>query len=298
MRFAAFSLCSLLLASAAAGPAFAQDGEVPPENVAVAADDPQLTAEPTIFDDTWVTLGLGVGYAPNYEGADENSVFPAPLAQGSVGGFEFGARGPGLFVDLVRDDEDAKVKILAGPLVRVRLERHGKIKDTAVAALGKRDVAVEVGGSFGLTFPKVLNPFDRLIVSSDVQWDVAGAHDGRLITPSIAYLTPLSKSILVLLSGSATHVDDNYARTYYSVDAAGSVASGLPVFNAKGGWKNWSVSSLVGYDLSGDARDGGWGLFGIVNYSKLIGDAARTPITAIRGTPNQWLFVGGVSYTF
>lgn len=293
MRLAAFPFFSLLLAA----PAFAQDGDVPPENASVGAEEEPGEPE-TIFDDNWITMGLGVGVAPNFEGADEKSVFPAPLAQGAVGGFEFSLRGPGVFVDLIRDDPDAKVKLMAGPLARVRLERHGTIKDPVVKALGERDVAVELGGSVGLTFPKVINPYDRLVVSTDVQWDVAGAHGGRLITPAIAYLTPLSPAFLVMLSGSAVHVDDNYARTYYSVDAAGSLASGLPVYNAKGGWKNWSVSSLMAYDLSGDARDGGWGLFGIVNYSKLIGDARDTPITQLRGTPNQWLFVGGISYSF
>lgn len=278
-------------------PAMAQDGEVPPESVAVVTED-EASAPETIFDDNWITLGMGVGVAPNYEGADEESVFPAPLAQGTVGGFEFGLRGPGVFVDLIRDDPDTKVKLMAGPLVRVRLERHGTIKDPVVAALGKRDVAVELGGSFGLTFSKVLHGYDRLFVGTDVQWDVAGAHGGRLISPSAAYLTPLSPAFLVMLSGSAVHVDDNYARTYYSVDAMGSAASGLPVYDAEGGWKNWSLSSLMAYDLSGDARDGGWGLFGIVNYSKLIGDARDTPITQLRGADSQWLLVGGVSFTF
>lgn len=293
MRFAALSLLSLITAV----PAFAQDGEVPPENVAVGVED-AATGPGTVFDDNWITLGMGAGIAPNYEGADENSVFPAPLAQGTVGGFEFGARGPGLFVDLIRDDPDAGIKFLAGPLVRVRLERNGTIKDPVVAALGKRDVAVELGGTFGLTIPKILHDYDRLLIGTDIQWDVAGAHDGRLITPSVAYLTPLSPALLTLISASATHVDNNYADTYYSIDAAGSASSGLPVYDADAGWKNWSLSTLIGFDLSGDARDGGWGLFGIANYTKLIGNAADTPITALRGTPNQWAFIGGVSYTF
>jgi MipA family protein len=252
-----------------------------------------------VFAGDWLTLGIGVGYAPSYEGSDDYTIFPAPLAQGSVGGFDFGARGPGLYVDLIRDsNSDSSVKFLAGPLVRVRLDRNSKIKDPVVRALGKEDVAVEVGATAGVSFSAILNPFDTLTVSSDIQWDVAKAHRGRLITPSISYSTPLSTAIFTSLSLSATHVDGNYADTYFSIDATGSTASGLPQFTAGSGWKSYGATLLGGVDLSGDARDGGWGAFGLVSYSKLTGDAKRSPVTSIRGDADQWFLSAGISYTF
>lgn len=252
-----------------------------------------------VFAGDWLTIGVGGGYGPSYEGSDDYVLFPAPLAQGSVGGFDFGARGPGLYVDLVRDtNSEGNVKFLAGPLVRVRTDRNNNIKDAVVRSLGKRDVAVEIGATAGVSFSKMLNPFDTLTLSSDVQWDVAKAHRGRLISPSISYSTPLSTAIFTNLSLSATHVDGNYADTYYSIDAAGSAASGLPVFDAKGGWKSYGASLLGGVDLSGDARDGGWGVFGLVSYSRLTGDAKRSPVTSIRGDADQWFLAGGISYTF
>ena len=57
-------------------------------------------------------------------------------------------------------------------------------------------------------------------------------------------------------------------------------------------------SLLGGVDLSGDVRDGGWGVFGLVSYSRLTGDAKRSPVTAIRGDADQWFLAGGISYTF
>ena len=252
-----------------------------------------------VFAGDWLTLGIGAGYGPSYEGSDDYVLFPAPLAQGSVSGFDFGARGPGLYVDLVRDNNAAgNVKFLAGPLVRVRMDRHSKIKDPVVRLLGKEDVAIEVGATAGISFSKVINPFDTLTLSTDVQWDVAKAHRGRLISPSISYSTPLSTAIVTNLSLSATHADSNYTETYFSIDAAGSAASGLPVFDADGGWKSFGASFLGGVDLSGDARDGGWGAFGLVSYSKLTGDAKRSPVTSIRGDADQWFLAAGISYTF
>lgn len=252
-----------------------------------------------VFAGDWITLGVGAGYGPSYEGSDDYTIFPAPLAQGSIGGIDFGARGPGMYADLIADgNSDSKVKFLAGPLFRVRLDRNSNIKDPVVRALGKQDIAVEVGATAGVSFGAVLNPYDTLTVSGDIQWDVTGTHGGRLISPSISYSTPLSTAIFTNFSVSAVHVDDNYADTYFSIDAPGSAASGLPTFTADSGWKSYGATLLGGVDLSGDARDGGWGAFGLVSYSKLTGDAKRSPVTSIRGDADQWFLAAGVSYTF
>ena len=292
MKFTSLFAASLTIAAAfSAQPIHAQTQEAETAK----ADAPDRG----VFEGDWITLGIGVGYGPSYEGSDDYTVFPAPIAQGSLGGFDFGARGPGAYVDLIADgNSDSTVKFLAGPLVRVRLDRKSKIKDPVVRALGKEDVAVEVGGTVGVSFAKVINPYDTLTLSVDAQWDVAKAHRGRLITPTISYSTPLSEAIFTNLSLSATHVDDNYADTYFSIDAPGSAASGLPLFDADGGWKSYGATLLGGYDLSGDARDGGWGIYGLVSYSRLTGDAKRSPVTSIRGYADQWFLSAGVSYTF
>ena len=292
MKFARLAVAAIAMSAlGSAQPLFAQAQQTETAK----ADAPDRG----VFAGDWLTLGIGAGRAPSYEGSDDYVIFPAPIAQGSVSGFDFGARGPGLYVDLVRDgNSDRNVKFLAGPLVRVRFDRRSDIKDTVVRALGKEDVAVELGATAGISFSKVLNPFDTFVLSTDIQWDVAGAHGGRLISPGISYSTPLSPAIFTSLSVSATHVDNDYADTYFSIDAAGNAASGLPLFDADSGWKSYGASFLGGYDLSGDARDGGWAVFGLVSYSRLTGDAKRSPVTAIRGDPEQWFLAGGISYTF
>lgn len=270
-------------------PAFAQDREAPE------------TERPnrSVFVGDWVTVGFGAGISPSYDGSDQYDLFPAPLVQGSVEGIDFGARGPGLYVDLIADGNSGKdVKFLAGPLVRFRMDRNNDIKDSVVRLLGKEDVAIEVGATAGVSFSKILHPFDSVSLSTDIQWDVAGAHKGRIISPSVSYTTPLSMAIFTSFSLSATHVDGNYADTYFSIDQAGSIASGLPVFDAKGGWKSYGASLLGAVDLSGDARDGGWAIYAFVNYARLTNDAARSPVTSLRGDANQWFMAGGVSYTF
>lgn len=289
MRLLKSCAAALCASVALCAPAFAQDSE------ATETERPNRS----VFAGDWVTVGLGVGFSPSYDGSDQYDLFPAPLIQGSVEGIDFGARGPGLYVDLIADGNSGKdVKFLAGPLVRFRMDRNNDIKDPVVRLLGEEDVAIEVGATAGVSFSKILHPFDSVSMSTDIQWDVAGAHKGRIISPSISYATPLSMAIFTMFSLSATHVDRNYADTYFSIDQAGSIASGLPVFAAKGGWKSYGASLLGALDLSGDARDGGWGIYAFVNYARLTNDAARSPVTSLRGDANQWFMAGGVSYTF
>ena len=283
--------CIALLFAASVVPAYAQDNDSP--DISDGED-----TSPTIFDGDFVTLGIGAGIAPSYEGSDSYVLIPAPVMRGKVSGFEFATRGPGLFVDLIRDPKDAKVEFIAGPIARVRLDRNSRIRDDVVKSLGDRDIAIELGGSLGVEFNGLLNPYDTVTLSSDILFDVAGAHGGKIITPSISYGTPLSPGSYVSLTGSADYVDDDYADYYYTVTPAGSVASGLPVFQADSGWKSIGATLLGAYDFSGDIRDGGWGAFAIGNYSRLQNDAAATPITAIRGDADQWFGAAGLTYTF
>lgn len=256
----------------------------------------------SVFAGDFVTVGLGVGVLPSYEGSDNYVLFPAPQIIGSVSGFQFSSAGagPGLFVDVVRDSPTSQTNIIAGPLFRVNLNRtiQSQINDPVVEQLGDLAAAVEVGGRIGVAFSNVFAPFDALTFSTDVAFDVAGAHSGTIISPSVSYRRVIQQVAIVNFSLSADWVDDDYAQFYYGVDAAGSAASGLPVFDAGGGFKAVSANLVGAYDLSGNALDGGWSVFGLLGYSRLREAAAATPITAIRGDANQGRAALGLSYTF
>jgi MipA family protein len=280
-------------------PVYAQETQYSlPDEAVEGYLDPRPDRMVTVFDDNWLQVGIGAGYRPSYSGSDDYTLFPAPAFRGSVSGFDFQANGPGIQVDLIRDPDRQKIEYVLGPAVRARTDRNGGIKDPVVALLGKRDVAVEAGVSAGIKINRVLIPPANLSFTVDALWDVAGAHKGRTIKPQVTFSSPLSYAAFASLSVSAEHIDGNFARTYYSIDNAGSIASGLPVYNAKSGWKNIGTSLLTGYDLSGDGRNGGFALFGIVSYSQLTGDAKRSPVTSIRGDSGQWFLAAGVSYTF
>jgi len=81
------------------------------------------------------------------------------------------------------------------------------------------------------------------------------------------------------------------------VDAAQSVASGLPVYAAPRGWKNWTLGALGTYSLTGDLLHG-FKIVGGGTYGRQFDRFANSPVVRIAGSRTQWLGVLGVAYTF
>ena len=104
--------------------------------------------------------------------------------------------------------------------------------------------------------------------------------------------------IAASLSVNGEWADDKFMDYYYSLDAAGAATIGLPQFHAEGGFKSLGAQLLVGWDVDNDLRNGGLALFAVGGYTRLMGDAADSPFTRLRGSPDQWLIGAGVGYTF
>ena len=270
---------------------------------AMAQDAPDLDALPegaeqgTVFDGDWVQIGIGVAYGADYDGSDDYEAFPLPLIQGSIGGIGIEPRPAGVALDFMPDG-DGPLAFTLGPVVRIRSGRTGDIEDPVVAAAGELDTAIELGPTAGVTYSGVLHPFDSISAGLDVRWDIAGAHKGRTISPSISYFTPLSRGTIVTLSLSAEHGDEAFNDYYFSVTPAQALASGLPGYDADAGFNKLSATMIGGIDLDGDATNGGLALFAIGGYSRLIGDAADSPFVAQRGDADQWTVGAGVGYAF
>jgi MipA family protein len=274
------TVAATLLATA---PAFAQSDAAAP------------LPDPNDRSDT-VTIGAGAAYIPDYEGSDDYRIIPAAAIRGRVSGISFYTRATYLYVDFIQRG-DGPLEFDLGPIVGARLNRTGKIKDDLVDELPERDVAIEVGGFAGVTYHGLTNPYDALSFRVDVVKDVGGAHESTLVTPTIDFGTPLSRSFYLGLSASAEWAGGDYADYYYSVSPADSLASTLPVYDADGGFKNWRLGILGNYALSGDLTRG-WSIFGAGSYTKLSGDFADSPIVDLRGSSGQWMAALGVAYTF
>ena len=198
---------------------------------------------------------------------------------------------------LFRSRGDNALELDVGPIVGARFNRTGHIHDDFVDALPDRDTAIEVGGFVGFTYHGLTNPYDALSFRLDVVKDVAGAHKSTIFTPTIDFGTPLSRTTYVGLSLSAEWAGGKYADYYYSITPADSIASGLPVFDADGGFKNWRLGLLLNQSVSGDLTHG-VSIFATGAYSHLNGDFKDSPIVDLRGSASQWLGAIGLAYTW
>ena len=201
------------LALACAAPAMAQNVEALP-------DGPD--GEATVFDGNWFSIGAGAVYSASYDGSDDYVVSPIPIVQGKIGGVRISPRAGGAALDFVNDDSDG-AKISAGVAARLNRNRASQIEDPVVLSYGELDTAFEVGPSVGISLPGLLNPYDSLSFNIETLFDVAGAHDGTLVSPGVTYFTPVSRGAAISLSVSGSYVDDDYADYYYSVPAGGAL---------------------------------------------------------------------------
>ncbi|MGE4431086.1 MAG: MipA/OmpV family protein [Sphingobium sp.] len=248
-----------------------------------------------------VTVVVGAAMVPSYEGSDNSRVVPGIVVRGQVKGHPFFSRGTVLYGDLIRNDDPNGLDIGFGPVVGARFNRVSGIGDDRVRALGKLDTAWELGGWVGIAKTGVItSDYDNLSLRVAYTHDVAGAHGSYVITPAIEYGTPLSMTTYVGLSLSADYAGKGYGRTYYDIDQAGSLASGLNPYDGAGrkaGFVKVNAGMMAAKSLSGDLRKG-WALTGAVVYSRLMDRYAHSPIVADAGSRNQWIGALGVAYTF
>jgi len=277
-------------------PAQAQDVQgVPPDTAGVAS-----TAADFDVDRDTITVGAAGVYLTDYEGSNDYRWVPAPAAIGSVKGFSFLVAGNRASVDLIPNQPGPSWDVQAGPIGVVNFNRSSikSIDDRRVRALGEVKTAIELGGYVGIGKTGLItSPYDKLSVSLSYRHDVAGAHDSGIWQPSVNYLTPLSTKAAVGLFASAERAGRGYATSYFSVSPAQTIASGLPTYNARGGWKNYTVGALATYSLTGNLLKG-FKLVAGGTYRRMLNDFADSPVTSVAGSKNQWLGAVGLAYTF
>lgn len=247
-----------------------------------------------------ITAGVGLASVPSYIGSDKNVIVPTAAAQGTVSGVGFQLEGTSLSLDLVPGTGADGFKFQAGPVASLRLDRNGRIRDRAVQALGNRATAVDLGGWIGVQKTGVItSAYDSLSASLSYQHDVADAHHSFVLSPEIDYDTPLSHRLYLSLSVSADYVGARFGRYYYGIDAKGSRASGLPIYDdaGKAGWKDWNANLMVARSVTGDLTHG-VKVFASAGYGRLLGRFARSPVVAIAGRRGQPAFAVGMGYTF
>jgi outer membrane protein len=224
-------------------------------------------------------ISLGAGLLPDYAGSDDYRVIPFGALRYEIGDVVIRSEGPGLAVDF----------LTPGPLTLGVYGRwsggRNDVEDAVVSLLEEVDDSIVVGGFVNLALAEnVLTGFDRVSVSGRVGFDALGQFDGAAWSASANYATALSRTSFLILSASVSGYSDDYAETLFSIDAAGSEASGLAVFEAEGGVQDFGLAAVIDFGF-GET----WSVSTALGVSRLVGDYADSPITAVRGDDTQFL---------
>ena len=114
------------------------------------------------------------------------------------------------------------------------------------------------------------------LVSLGLQSDVPfGVLTGTLIQTGTNISDVANERGLVVSGGvSLDWADSNYNQSFFGVSSAQSASSGLRRYSAGSGLKSANATLGLAKPLGPN-----WGITGEVTYSKLLGDAADSPIT-------------------
>ena len=212
----------------------------------------------------------------------------------SITASRFTTRGLYLYVDVVPNSA-AKVDVRGRPDRRRAPQPHqAKLKDDVVDLLPVKKTAIEAGGFVGVTVHGVTNPYGSL-----------SAPDRRAPRfrkrPQIDHRQPQHRlfdaAVADDLSSAPTvgtdFVSNRFADYYFSINPAESFVTGLPDVQRRRRHEELEGGSAVNQSMTGDLLHG-LGMFGTVNYSRLVGDFKRSPIVSERGSANQWLLAAGL----
>ena len=225
----------------------------------------------------------GVGFTSDYEGSDAYGITPLAAAHLSWEGFYAHIAGPSVRLNVVPFDN-----FDFGPTLGYRGGRDDDVEDEKVKLLREVEDSLEVGFFAEYRFVNRADPRYKMSVGLKAAKDVNDGHDGSLVTASLGYNRPVFESFIWSLGTSVSYADDNYMNAYFDIDADNASRSGLARFDAEGGIKDVGLSTSLSHKL-GES----WNVAGRVSYTRLVGDAADSPVVDDRGSADQ-LF-GGIT---
>ena len=268
----------LFLLAFAGGRALAQgmpfdllDDPVQGPGVAAIEDDGTRPAEPRFR----FALGAGVGVAPTFPGSDNYRAGLLPFIAGAYGPVVFGFNQIG--VRLYRDPRWRVSTFLA--LAGGRYESD----DARLRGLGDIDRTARLG-------LRVIYREGRFVALGQVAPDIAGQKQGTLARLDLLARFHPVQGTSVFVGPGLTWADRQYTQSYFGVTPEQSTRSAFPEFQTGAGLES---ARVVGGVLQRFGRP--WFAMATVSASRLLGDAANSPVIETR---TQYAIFTSVMYIF
>jgi outer membrane protein len=237
----------------------------------------------TIPGDWTVTVGVQGKVEPAFEGAKKYEIEPVPI---------FSLRRTGTAARFSSPFDSASISLIDvggfhfGPAGKYKSGRKESDYPAELRGLGDVDFAIEAG-----LFAEYW-PGDWLRTRVEVRRGFGG-HEGFVADFSADLVRSFDERWMVSGGPRLSLADNKALAPYFGINATQSVLSGLSAFDPKGGLHSVGAGVQVRYQWTPQ-----WQVRGFVEYSRLLGDAASSPLLIERGSPDQITFSLGVSYSF
>lgn len=242
----------------------------------------ELPMLPSASGNWTVMVGIGGEYRPEFAGSNNGKFLPIPI---------FSIRRSGSIEQFRGPRDSASIALLdvgnfrAGPAFKYVASRKSD-KYSELTGLGNVDAAYELGGFVEYYL------VDWLRLRSELRQGMGG-HTGTVADVSADVIVPLIQRLTISAGPRFTWKSTNAVAPYFGVDAVQALASGLPRYDARGGAHSVGFGSQISYRINPQ-----WEVHAYVEYEKLLGDTADSPLVKLRGSSNQTTVGVGASYSF
>ncbi|MGH6945622.1 MAG: MipA/OmpV family protein [Geminicoccaceae bacterium] len=234
-----------------------------------------------------LTVGAGAGVAPDYEGSDDYQAVPFwNLRAANLYHPETYVQvlGPHLYSNFLPDDHWRLG--IAGQYIRERDD----VEDDQVDDLRSVDASVMLGLIAGYDFLASLQ--NDLVLEVEGRQDISG-DNGFLGTIRGRYGSLLAERWRFDALVSTTWASEDYMSSYFGIDAGDAARSGLDQFNADEGFKEVAFGASLTYRFLEN-----WSVTGTGTYTRLIDDAADSPVVDDAGDDNLFFAGALINYRF
>jgi len=244
------------------------------------AEDKDPSEPDRLFEDWEFKLGAGVMYAPDYEGSDDYEAGFMPNVE-IIWNDRVSLSFDGLMVDAVQTEN-----LTLGLGVGMTGGRDASDND-ALKGLGDVDnsVAGVLYGSY---------QWEMLEFGAGFEQDLGNGHEGALLGLEANLILPvIEDKFMIMVGPDMTWASDDYMQSYFGISSTQAGNSAYSKYDAGSGVKDVGLHAMAEYKITNAVS-----LNMITQYTKLVGDAADSPIVKDKGDENQFFTGLMLNYSF
>jgi len=228
-------------------------------------------------------VGVVVAVVPDYLGSDDTKGVGAPF-------FRWSIQRERRYLQLLGTELSFNMSNSPtyefGPVLNYRAGRDDDVDDEVVKKMTKIDDTVELGIMGAYKWMDKANPRHRFSVKLEVLGDLGDAYEGWLAMVGASYWFQVNRPIDIMIGFGTTYGNSDYMETYFGVDSADALATGLSQFDADSGLRDFNIPVAMVFHFSQN-----WHVTAGIKYFKLLNDASDSPVTDDRGSSDQ-IFAG------